>query len=297
MSQRSKITYDQQSETFSMRLETTTIPFTLSGRLYVADMSDSLKRPDDQVLLIPTVKAREENLPKKTLQRFKQIIDFVERLGYPSDRDVIALMEGGKILNCPYSARDLVRAREVYGPALGAIKGKTKRASPGAVPIFPVPIPLRAYAYVDASYGVHDDCKSHTGCVISLGEGPIFVKSSKLKSTTKSSTEAELMGLSDNLSQVIWARSYLAEQGYPIGPARLFQDNQGVLALLQRGRPATDATRHIAIRHFFAKERVGSGELILEYLESKLMPADILTKAQQGELFRTQRALLMGGEC
>eukprot|EP01033_Poteriospumella_lacustris_P011502 gene11502-8187_t len=30
-------------------------------------------------------------------------------------------------------------------------------------------------AYVDASYGVHSDYRSHTGIVITLGEGPIFV--------------------------------------------------------------------------------------------------------------------------
>ena len=32
-------------------------------------------------------------------------------------------------------------------------------------------------AYVDASYGVHPDMKSHTGCLVTLGAGPIFAKS------------------------------------------------------------------------------------------------------------------------
>jgi hypothetical protein len=53
--------------------------------------------------------------------------------------------------------------------------------------------------YIDAAYGVHQDSgKSHTGCAIVHGEsGPVFAKSAKQKIVTKSSTEAELVGLSD----------------------------------------------------------------------------------------------------
>ena len=49
---------------------------------------------------------------------------------------------------------------------------------------------LRIFAFVDASYGVHMDGKSHMGPVISLGTGPIYVKSGKQKCVTKSSCEA-----------------------------------------------------------------------------------------------------------
>lgn len=58
--------------------------------------------------------------------------------------------------------------------------------------------PTQVYAYVDASYGVHSDMKSHTGSVISLGKGTIYGKSSTQKLNTKSSTESELVGLSDS---------------------------------------------------------------------------------------------------
>ena len=40
---------------------------------------------------------------------------------------------------------------------------------------------IRLRCFVDASYGVHRDCKSHTGTVISLGSGPVLVKSVKQK--------------------------------------------------------------------------------------------------------------------
>ena len=37
------------------------------------------------------------------------------------------------------------------------------------------------FAYADAAYGIHMDGKSHTGLVITLGRGPIYVKSGKQK--------------------------------------------------------------------------------------------------------------------
>ena len=59
--------------------------------------------------------------------------------------------------------------------------------------------------WVDASYAVHRDMKSHTGGVISLGHRIFHHKSSKQKLNTKSSTEAELVGTSDYLAWTLRA--------------------------------------------------------------------------------------------
>jgi hypothetical protein len=50
--------------------------------------------------------------------------------------------------------------------------------------------------WIDASYAVHPDMKSHTGGAVSFGTGAALSKSSKQKLNTKSSTEAELVGAS-----------------------------------------------------------------------------------------------------
>ena len=36
--------------------------------------------------------------------------------------------------------------------------------------------PVKVTAYIDASYAVHADKKSHTGCIITLGKGAIYVQ-------------------------------------------------------------------------------------------------------------------------
>jgi hypothetical protein len=153
---------------------------------------------------------------------------------------------------------------------------------------------IRVIAHVDASYGVHVDMKSHTGAAISLGGGAFHSKSSKQKIATKSSTEAELVGLSDSASMVIWVRNFLCAQGFDVPPATICQDNQSTMALVHKGRSTANRTRHIAIRFFWVKDRVDSGELAVEYLPTGDMVADMLTKPLQGEQFMRLRALLLG---
>jgi hypothetical protein len=53
---------------------------------------------------------------------------------------------------------------------------------------------------VDVAYTMHDDCQGHTGTGISFGQGMMALSHSwKQKINTKSSTEAELVGVDDTL--------------------------------------------------------------------------------------------------
>ena len=70
--------------------------------------------------------------------------------------------------------------------------------------------------WVDVLYGIHSDCKIHTGGAMSLGWGVILSKCQKQKLNMKSSTEAEIVGVSDYLLNVIWARMFLEAQGFTI---------------------------------------------------------------------------------
>ena len=146
-------------------------------------------------------------------------------------------------------------------------------------------------AFIDAAYGVHQDSgKSHTGCAIVLGEsGPIFAKSCKQKIVTKSSTEAEVVGLSDTASQAIHLRNLITAQGYDLGPAIVYQDNMSCMALIKRGGPGSDRSRHINIRHFWLSEKVALKEVVVEHLGTEDMFANILTKPVQGAQFERER--------
>ena len=128
---------------------------------------------------------------------------------------------------------DLAKLRRLLGYIrLTRTKGIMLRVGPTMV----------VEAYIDAAYGVHQDSgKSHTGCVVvALGDaGPIFSKSTKQKIVTKSSTEADFVGLSDTASQAIHLRNLIIAQGYDLGPAVIYQDNLSCMALIKRGGQGT----------------------------------------------------------
>jgi hypothetical protein len=153
---------------------------------------------------------------------------------------------------------------------------------------------LSISSYIDASYAVHHDMKSQTGVAITLGEGITYSKSTTQQLNSKSSTEAELIALTDAAGHVIWVRDYLIGQGYNIGPATIFQDNMSTMALVKKGYSTSNNTRHINIRYFFIKDRVDTEELKIEYLPTEDMIADFFTKPLQGELFKTLRDKVLG---
>jgi hypothetical protein len=84
---------------------------------------------------------------------------------------------------------------------------------------------------IDASFAVHPDKKGHTGGVMSLDKGGIYGTSTRQKLVTKSLTEAELVGVSDVLPQVLRTRNFLTVQGYHIKDSVVYQDNKSVKLL------------------------------------------------------------------
>jgi len=117
-------------------------------------------------------------------------------------------------------------------------------------------------SWVDASYAVHPDMKSHTGGVFTLGKGAIYGASTRQKINTKSSTEAELVGVAEVLPQILWTRYFLEAQGYSSENTILYQDNKSSILLQNNGKASSSKrTRHINIRYYFVTDRVNNGEV------------------------------------
>jgi hypothetical protein len=125
--------------------------------------------------------------------------------------------------------------------------------------------------WVDTSYAIHEDMRSHTGGNIMMGKGVLlYAKWSKQKINTKSSTEAELVGASDFLSQTIWTRNFIEAQGYKIDESEFFQDNMSTTMKMEKnGRTsAGPRSRHINIRYFFIQDRINKKEIVLLHCPS-----------------------------
>jgi hypothetical protein len=105
--------------------------------------------------------------------------------------------------------------------------------------------------YVDASHQLHDDCKGHTGSILTFGRGATTSSSTKHKVPAKSSCESEIIGLYDKISDVLWTRQFLEAQGYKINTNIVYQDNMSTLSLAKNGYVSSSKrTKHIKAKYF-----------------------------------------------
>ncbi len=140
------------------------------------------------------------------------------------------------------------------------------------------------HAYVDASFGIHPDGKGQTGAYVTLGEGPIFVASSKQRIVSRSSTESEIVAVSDVVSNLIWIKDFLKHIGMNCH-LKVYQDNISTMRILNKGKADGKHTKHINIRYNFIKSYIEDGQLELVHIPTTNMLADLFTKAITGKLF------------
>jgi len=120
--------------------------------------------------------------------------------------------------------------------------------------------------WVDAAFAVHDDCKGHTGAGMSFGRGMAISYSWKQKINTKSSTEAEIVGVDDSQAYILWARYFLQEQGYDMEPSLLYQDNMSAILLETNGRASSSKrTKHIKVKYFYITDKIAQNEIVVEH--------------------------------
>jgi hypothetical protein len=142
------------------------------------------------------------------------------------------------------------------------------------------------HAYIDASYAVHSDLKSHSGVMFSIGTGPIYVSSTKQSCVSKSSTEAELIAFTDYIGEAMSTRNILEDITRMPVKLIVYQDNQAVLSILKNGvlgGKSKTASKHVKVRVAWIKERVDAGDFETRYCPTNEMKSDGLTKPKGTE--------------
>ena len=142
------------------------------------------------------------------------------------------------------------------------------------------------HVYIDAAYGVHQDLKSHSGMVITLGEGAILTMSTKQKCISKSSTEAELIAVTDLLPEAFHLKKIIETITGKKVRIILYQDNMATISMIKNGAGG-GRSKHIKIRFGWLKERLDDGDFEVEHKSTKLMLADGATKPKQGMEFES----------
>ena len=113
--------------------------------------------------------------------------------------------------------------------------------------------------YIDASFAVHPDFKSHTGALMAFGGGkgcPIN-NSAKQKLNTGSNTMSELVAVDHVLPLVMWVPLLLKAQCHSINKNIVYQDNQSAILLEKNGRKSSrKRTRALNVRYFIVTYQV-----------------------------------------
>jgi len=62
--------------------------------------------------------------------------------------------------------------------------------------------------YIDGAHAVHTDMKGHVGVYATKGQGAMYSSSSKIKLSTTSSTETEVVSIGEKLPKSLWFRLF-----------------------------------------------------------------------------------------
>jgi hypothetical protein len=150
---------------------------------------------------------------------------------------------------------------------------------------------LQLYAHCDASSNVHSDGKGHTGYFISLGSTHSYVhaKSGKQRITGTSSTDCEIFALVECVKTALWIRNFLSELRLDkIRSIQIYQDNKSAILMI------TDESKYRKSKHILSKisylrENFNEESIELNYINTKMLCADMLTKSLTGNTFFTHR--------
>jgi len=131
---------------------------------------------------------------------------------------------------------------------------------------------------------------STSGFVWMMGGGAICWRSKLQTIVTLLSTEAEYVGATPAVQEVVWLRDLLCKLGITdTSPSILNMDNQGAVSLT-RGARDSNWTKHIDIRYHFIRSHIESKRIKVQYLLMDEMIADILMK----NLSRTKHNYFVG---
>lgn len=144
--------------------------------------------------------------------------------------------------------------------------------------------------YSDASFADNTvDRKSLQAYVIRLFGGIVGWRANKQDTVTTSTTEAELLALSQAVKEGLFAARLLSELGVkPDGPEwlRVWCDNTQTIRLVNSEIAQLQTKlRHVDIHNHWLRERASKREIEVLHCPTDLMLADGLTKALPAEKF------------
>ena len=132
----------------------------------------------------------------------------------------------------------------------------------------------------DASWCTTKDKKSITGYLIRIQKNIIGWRSKKQNMVTMSTCESELVAMAETVKEIKWTRNVLSELGEEKVielPTTIEMDSAAGIDWLRKG-DVSARTKHFERNLFYVREEVEKGNMAVEYINGKVIQADVLTK-------------------
>jgi hypothetical protein len=140
----------------------------------------------------------------------------------------------------------------------------------------------------DAAFADGHDRKSSQGSIYKLYGGLVEWHATKQKTVTTSTTEAELLSLSEAGKQIqVWNRLFKAIGFNPQHQVHILCDNTQTVGLMTKDDPAPRSKlRHVDIMNHWLRQEVQNRRISVKWIPTGKMPADGLTKPLTREKHR-----------
>ncbi len=146
--------------------------------------------------------------------------------------------------------------------------------------------------FSDADYaGDISTRRSTSGVVCQYVNSAISWMSQRQKSVALSTTEAEFIAASEAAKETIWLKRLLSEVTTLVTTPVLMVDNMSAIKLV-KNPVFHKRSKHIEVRHYFVREKVDEGQLVVEHVPGDSQVADILTKPLGKNRFQQLRDML-----
>ncbi|XP_074265513.1 uncharacterized protein LOC141587950 [Silene latifolia] len=224
------------------------------------------------------------------LSQSKYAEDILARASMLSCNPTVTHVDVGSKLSA--TAGPLISDPSLYRSLAGALKYLTI-TQPDIAYAVQQSSSLTITAYSDTDWGgCPDSRRSISGCCVFLGNNLVSWSSKRQPTISRSSAEAEYIGVANAVVETSWLRNLLFELQVPITRATLvYCDNISVVYLA--GNPVQhQRTKHIELDIHFVREKVQVGSVGVLHVPSEYQYADIFTKGLPRFLFNRFRSSL-----
>ena len=141
--------------------------------------------------------------------------------------------------------------------------------------------------YADADRQADESRRPRFGYVVMVGGTPVLWTSSLAHIVTMSTGESELVAVAETVKMLLWYCDVLQFIGIVVRrPQVVYSDNQSAV-FMAADSSAFRRAKHFDVRYLFVLQHCGEGgRFSVEYVNTALNKADVLTKSMPLAVFR-----------